>query len=227
MDHLVLTPDRMSPDDSDFTGVFECESIRYREFHEKRGDAVTIERIDVTRSRRKVLEDVRRVIDAARFDVLVFLCHGMHDCLQLGLSSASPEALEDLARTAAIIARSSIPDLRVILYACSTGRDDAPGDTAPGSGENSFADRLRDALCGAGCNYVVVVAHTSSGHATRNPDIRFFQGNGIVAGRVGGETLAYPGTAQYAKLKHLLDHTKEFRFEFPFLTVEAIRARLK
>ena len=231
MHHLVLTPDRNRPPENDFSGAFEPESIRYKAFHEGRGDTVTIQRIHAapSRSRREVLRDVQSAIQATRFNALAFMCHGTINWLQLGLSSGSATGLQSLAETAAMIAASAPPDLRVILYACSSGRAGAPGDTAPGTGENSFADHFRDALCAAGCVNISVYAHTSAGHTTRNPDIRVFRGLGLPSGGVGGMYLVRPGTRpQYSTLARLLrsNTPTPLRFEYPFLTIEEIHARL-
>jgi hypothetical protein len=115
----------------------------------------------------------------------------------------------------------------VVLYACSTGNDpDDDPDTAPGSGEDSFADVLRDDLCWAGSIWCRVVAHTTAGHTTQNPWLKFFDGKGSPYGGVGAELLFPPRdhdgrlTTEWKTLQELL--LSDFRFKFPFMRAAEI-----
>jgi hypothetical protein len=113
----------------------------------------------------------------------------------------------------------------VILYACSTGDDpDGDPDTAPGSGDGSFADYVRDDLCKKGSVFCRVFAHTTAGHTTVNPNIKILDGQGFADGGVGGELLAVPGTKEFRRLRVLLEGN--LRFRIPFMTISSIRARL-
>lgn len=69
-------------------------------------------------------------------------------------------------------------DVRVRLFACSTGG----GEHDPDRGEGDFADQLRDLLVEAGHTGTIVVAHTTAGHTVANPDRRVFAGPGAEGG---------------------------------------------
>lgn len=226
MHHLVFIPDRNSDGKGDFTGAFEPESDRYKTFHVGRGDTAQIHRIDISHGASKRLAQVEEALRATTFDRLAFFCHGTRHWLQLGMASKTEVEQARLMGTAKVIAASSTPTLRIALYACGTGAGEDETEGVPG-GEGGFADLLRDALCAAGRSDVWVFAHTSAGHTTRNPDVRFFPGLGSPYGQVGGLDVARRHTPEYSRLRELLKHpTNGFRFEIPYLTIPEIQARI-
>jgi hypothetical protein len=126
---------------------------------------------------------------------IAFFCHGYSNGIQFGIRSNDSilwwkfvESICECARGSVSSQMAGSPN--VLLYACSTGTDpDGNPDTAPGSGDNSFADRLRDSICWSGGYYCRVVAHTTTGHAWHNPNVKIFDGNGSPYGGVGSSLL--------------------------------------
>jgi hypothetical protein len=116
----------------------------------------------------------------------------------------------------------------VPLYCCSTGKD--PEDdplTAPGTGDGSFADRLRDALCAAGDADCRVMAHTTVAHTTKNPMVLFMDGMGIPDGGVGGYAPVSPKSKSWVPWKkRLREQAGTLRFRMPYMTPAEIHAEL-
>lgn len=107
--------------------------------------------------------------------------------------------------------------LVVTLYACDAGDSPRKG---PG-GDGGFADALRDALATRGVTGYVD-AHTTTGHATRNPHVRRFIMDGGPG--IGGEWLVEPGSPLWRRWVAALKGP--MRFRFPLLTREQIHAEL-
>lgn len=169
MKHLLLTGDRNTGADNDFTGAFEPESLRYAAFWRARGDVVDLVRVDLSeRSPGRVAQMVAALTRSKPIDRFAVCCHGWQTGMQLGLSSDTPEALDALAAFATTLAACSSTALRVALYCCSTGASDAA------NGVGSFADRLRFSLVAAGRPAVTIFAHRTAGHTTRNAAVRIF-----------------------------------------------------
>lgn len=158
----------------------------------------------------------------------VFFCHGYTHGIQFSIRSPGHRNFDEAyaeryRRFIEII--SDHPSPLVILYACSTGDDpDGDPDTAPGSGDGSFGDHVRDDLCKRGAVYSRVFVHTTAGHTTGNPFIKLLDGGGSATGGEGGELIAMPGTPEFRKLRDLLK--TDFRFLVPFLKLHIIRSKL-
>jgi len=216
MRHLVITPDRNTGDDNDFTGAFDPEAIRYGRFYASVGDDVRREKVDVSAPKAaRRAQTLRFIRDASPFDRVALFCHGWTSGIQFGFDlGPTVEALAD-----ALVAASTNA-LKVALYACSTGRSDGP----PGDGgEGGFADSLRDLLAARGRPAATVFAHTSAGHTTRNPQCRMF----APGCELGGVRLAETGSPAYEKLRKRLDSASDtLRWRLPYLTLDAIRAEL-
>jgi len=195
---LIITGDR-DVKRSDYTCVFKPESELFAKTYGF--DRVNFVRIDVSKSmpkRRQQLFDELAKLEEIRFtDIAVFM-HGWQNGIQCGLR------LEDVNPFISKLAWHDLVDggddsdspIHVCLYCCLTG--DVPGSPAsaqrkegPG-GDGGFADRVRDEFCKAGKPWVKVYAHTTAGHATRNPFVRIFEGKGSPVGAVDGDWLIRP-----------------------------------
>jgi hypothetical protein len=170
------------------------------------------------------LSESKLTRQARFFEVIAGLAKPPLDCLAWfghGLPRSLPQpwiGLKDVDHFASVFASSKVPRQTVVLYACSTGAGGVGGD-------GGFADALRDALCRAGSVNCRVVAHVTAGHATRNPNVRFFDGMGSATGGAGGYYPVAPGSALWKKWVRALRET-DMRFRFPFLSVAEIHAEL-
>jgi hypothetical protein len=218
---LIFTPDR-NVHENDYAGAFYPESRAFAKLH---GIATSrIRSIDVSRplSERHfaLCGEIAKVAD---LELLAFFCHGWPLGIQVGA------VVGRIRSFAATIVAASKPGIRVVLYACSTGADPArpvpPRDGAPG-GDGGFADQLRDALCIAGRADCQVDAHTVRGHATQNPFVRRFSGDGSpIGGQGGGWIVAPHSLTQWAAWRHALEKT-DLRFRFPLLSLGEIHHEL-
>ena len=161
--------------------------------------------------------------------IWVFFCHGYTHGIQFSIRSPHhPHYDEEYAKRYKrfIDIISDHPSPVIVLYACSTGDDpDGDSDTAPGSGDNSFADCVRDDLCKRGAVWCRVFAHTTAGHTTGNPYVKLLDGNGNAEGGEGGELIATPGSKEFRNLRKKLK--QDFRFRLPFMTVDSIKNSLQ
>lgn len=223
MRHIIFTPDRNSRKadgtmDNDFTGAFEPESKRYAKYWRGLGDEIVIQAIDVSQHVNARLNKMLSVIEnGAPVDRLAFFCHGWKTGIQMGLSVTELTLVPFIRRLVA----TSTPELKVALYACSTGASDGP---AGDGGDTGFADVFRDMLCRAGRPNVSVFAHTSAGHTTRNPHVRFFFG--APDGAYGGDDVVGRKTPQFAKLRAKLNDGSDFRWRVPYMTRDELLAEL-
>lgn len=157
------------------------------------------------------------------FTSVAFFCHGFANGIQLGFRNAhAPE----LAKRAAFLTGNM--SLVLPLYCCSTGVDlegDAPH--APGWGDNSFADRLRDALCAEYATHCRVFAHTTLGHTTQNPHAVVFDGMGSELGGAGGYAPVLPRSALWRTwVRWLREPENTLRFRAPYMTIAELHAEL-
>lgn len=129
-----------------------------------------------------------------------FFCHGWRTGMQFGFDLRSVGELAEH-----IHAASGNQDPNVFLYSCSCGSGDNDGD-------GGFADKLRDELCKLGSVNCLVVAHATAGHATSNPYVREFNGNGSPVGGTGGQWIVAPGSELWEKWRKAL-RTTNLRFE--------------
>lgn len=208
---------------NDVTGAFLPESTTMISLAAPGSIATNIDNlVPVPKRRALVLEELARYDGHSVFDAVVFFCHGWSDGIQLGFTR---KTVGDLATAIAKITRRNA---LVPLYCCSTGQDpNDNADTAPGVGEGSFADRLRDALCEAGVVDCRVMGHTMKGHTTTNPCVLFFDGMGIPTGGVGGYSPVARKTEAWSRWKAAMtDWNNSLRFRMPFMAPADIHAEL-
>lgn len=164
------------------------------------------------------------------YDGVAFFCHGWKTGIQLGFKNRDVALLADWVHT---LCEHSFP--YVPLYCCSTGGDVRSKKlrrTSPGTGDNSFADLLRDALCeeiaaDGLAPYPRVFAHETVAHTSKNPRVRVFDGMGSSEGGVGGyRPIKVGGIYWKAWKRELREHEGDFRFRVPFMDVPDIEAEL-
>lgn len=221
MRHIVFTPDR-NKISNDYVGAFEPEALRYASYWAGQGDEVTIHKMAPMSAERSVLKMLEVIEAAGNVDRLVFFCHGWKTGIQMGLSCGDDKGRDTLATFCTRLVAASTPQLKVALYACSTG-----ASSTSVTGDGGFADALRDGLCKAGRADVTVFAHTTAGHTSRNEYVRFFSGKGDPLGGVGGDDVVARKTPEFAKLRERLHEVKDdFRWRLPYLGADEIHKEL-
>lgn len=208
---------------NDVTGAFKPESETMLGLAAAGSRVVEIDNLVATPKRRTlVIDAISQFGGHEVFDAVAFFCHGWADGIQLGFTR---KTVGDLAKAlSAIVTRTVV----VPLYACSTGQDpnDSP-DSAPGVGEGSFADRLRDALCEVNAIDCRVMGHTMAGHTTTNPCVLFFDGMGVPTGGVGGYSPVARKTEAWKRWKAAMtDWNNSLRFRMPFMAPAQIHEEL-
>lgn len=161
----------------------------------------------------QVLDQIDHFV--GKMDVFAAFSHGWRTGCQWGMDFSS---VQEVARALAYVAA---PSLTVCLYACSTGEDitevgGVTHDSAPGAGDRSLADALRDALNGLGCP-AKIVAHATVGHVYHNPYVRVFE-PGATA---GGEWLIAPAEPYWPLWVHAMQNTGLW-LRMPFMTHDDI-----
>lgn len=213
----------------DFTGAFLPEIRAFMRRHSidvsKNHLMVGLDNNE-TRRRRLVLDFIERRSkeEGKAPNSIVFACHGFTNRIELGLRASHLEDFATLLRRLHLQYGTPLEtEMTIVLYCCSTGS--GPGD----GGDNGFADRLRDALCANGFVNCRVVGSETAGHTTMNSRKRLFDGMGSPVGGTGGMWVVQPGTPLFSKWKKALSATKtklpqakDFRFEFPFMSIAQI-----
>ncbi len=233
-DEIAIIVPKYNTNKPDATGAFHPESenfcdewgLPYECIHyinNKLPKRLTLKN-NVTDALLDTMEDIQ-ASSIKPISVWIFFCHGYTHGMQFGIKSPGHRNFrdEEEARWHKFInIIGDCPEPVLVMYACSTGNDpDDDPDTAPGSGDGSWGDWVRDELCKTGAVYCRVLVHTTAGHTTRNPFIKLLDGLGLSTGGVGGELIAAPRTSSFRKLQKLLK--TNFRFKIPFLTLESIR----
>lgn len=218
----ILIPDR-NHHRKDMTGAFRPEARKFADYWGI--PRANIIKIPISKPIRKredaVLEAIREVRSRydAPLDTIVFFCHGLRYRVQFGFRLGRRSSLGKLAAT---IAEVSVGNVVVPLYCCSTAHEKRNNEIATGDG--GWADELRDALCKEGAGACRVMGHTTAGHTSRNPHVRFFDGTGMREGGTGGYWVVRPRGPLWRKWARLL--RTEYRYQFPFEELEEIRSRL-
>lgn len=229
---LVLHPEHNSHGRNDVGGAFKPEAEAFCDLHGIPHN--NIYTFDNSRSYRSRAEIVLSLLEEEPRVVVGFM-HGWTHGIQCGIRcnmhpKFGPRDKPIWEKFETLLSKHH--NVHVLLYACSTGNDpDDDKDTAPGSGEDSFADVLRDDLCWEGSIWCRVVAHTTAGHTTHNPWLKFFDGKGSPYGGVGAELIFPPRdrrgrfSMEWKTLKKQLE--TNFRFQFPFMRVVDIHRHIR
>lgn len=214
MKALIFTPDRNLGDRKDYTGAFRPEARAFAALHTAPLARVVAVNVGQTATdQREQVEDA--IASAGPLELVAWFCHGFRNGLQLG------HRLAHVDRLARAIAANATTSVRVALYACSTGASLGNG----AAGDGGFADALRDALCRAGATQCQVDAHDTAAHATRNPRVRRFRGDGSPVGGTGGGWIVAPGSELWGPWRRALQQT-DLRLRFPTMTVADVHAEL-
>lgn len=226
---LVLRPLHDTRGKKDVTYAFAPESEKFlRAVAPNRSTVADIDNRKSFAARRHEVLDIMKLCeqDPHYFDGVAFFCHGWKGGIQLGFRNQDVDELADAIHR---LCEHSFPV--VPLYCCSTGGDVQTKRSSPGSGDSSFADLLRDALCKriaeAGyAPYPRVMGHTTVAHTTRNPYARFFDGMGSGAGGTGGYWTVKPKSELWGAWRKALRGT-DLRFRFPFMEISEIHEELQ
>jgi hypothetical protein len=209
---LLLTPDRNSPPKKDYTGAFKPEALLLAKAYKAVSVSIvevpvpvvdptslTIGSSDKQRGFEEAAAKTIAAVGSGKWTRIVMLCHGWATGIQFGFRTTKQRG-RDAANLEALIAVCRASPLQSItLFACSAGDEPASEKTSPGTGDNSFADYLRDAL---GC---FVISHWSVGHSTRNPDLISFAPSPGKSPMLGGVAWPERGTAAYRNAVKLLN----------------------
>jgi hypothetical protein len=202
---IAIAPAHDSPGKKDASGAFLVEARAFVRLHG--GKLLTFD------NRREPAARFVEVIDllhGRRADAVGFFCHGHRNGLQIGATLRNAHVLAAALRD---VGAASVP-----LYACDAARDndaDRSDDSEPGpGGAGGFASTLSAALPG-----VVIDAHTTAAHTTRNPHVRRFMSGG------DGAWLVEPGSPLWRTWRDAL-RDRDFRLSFPLLSSDAIAACL-
>ena len=226
---LCFVPKFNSEGKKDATGAFQPEAAA---FIKAIGGGV-IYQFDNSKPMPMRRAEVMQALSSAEQDMpffmgvtsVAFFCHGWQDGIQAGFTR---KTVGPLAMSIDVIARKAAKrdDVVVPLYCCSTGED--PQDdpiTAAGTGDDSFADKLRDALCNFGQVHCRVVGHTTVAHTTKNPMVLFMDGMGVPDGGVGGYPPVSPKSINWAAWKKALQ-TTDLRYRMPYMSPAEIHDEL-
>jgi len=221
MNGVVFIPDR-NHTRKDFEGAFLPEALSFSEIW---GSPKPV-KIDISltaqEQRAQVLQGIKDASWAqGTLRMVAFFCHGWKAGIQLGFNL---DTAQDLAKQ---IACYSTRNVVIPIYACSAARDNDPGiadDIDPDTvgGDGGFADILRDALCWEDKVHCRIMAHVTSGHTTRNPWVRYFEGTGNPYGGSGGAWVIRPKGPLWARWIKWLAY-KDNRLKFPFETANTLR----
>jgi len=218
----VLVPTTNQTGKRDVTHAFVPEARRFAALMRGQGHTVSEHRVDNTRSmrvrRKHALVSLSEAAATAPLDVIALFCHGWRNGVQHGFTRATLNEFTALPMS---------NDVLVVLYCCSTGQDTRKRNiAAPGVGDGSFADTLRDQLCVAQRTQCRVVAHTTVAHTTKNPHVLFFEGLGSPVGGLGGLAPVTPTHALWRPWKSALRSHADFRFRFPSMSIADIHTEL-
>lgn len=234
---LIFRPEHDSHGKKDVTYAFKPEAAKYLKAVCTRDSRIVV--INNRLSFAKRWEQVSKALAEADkagsyYDGVAFFCHGWKSGIQLGANNKNVWELADRIHR---LCEHSFPC--VPLYCCSTGGDVKTKSSSPATGDNSYADRLRDSLCEvistAGMSpYPRIFAHETVAHATKNPRVRLFDGQGSSEGGVGGyRPVKIRGRlwriwrAELQAKKGSPQEGSDFRFWVPHLDIPEIEAWLE
>jgi hypothetical protein len=225
---LALVPEHNSHGKKDVTGAFLPEAKKLVKLARADSKLVQIDNsLPFNKRRAATLAALKEAGENAQYyDSVAIFCHGWLDGIQLGFKRRH---VEQLAQAIGDVTGHE-QDVVVPLFCCSTGED--PDDdplTAAGTGDDSFADKLRDALCQSGMENCRVMAHTTVAHTTSNPMVLFMDGMCSPEGGAGGYAPVSPKSKLWPTWKRTLRDRKgsTMRLRFPYMDVVDIHEELK
>lgn len=221
---VIFVPDRNTHGKKDLTGAFLPEARRFAKEHRRAASAIV--QIDVGQS---LIKRQQRVIDAIKeqadeqdgLDFIAFFCHGYRYRLQVGFGARSTVNDQWLRKLASTVYDNTGWGVVLPLYSCTTATSHRRKSDQTAAGDGGFADELRDALCREGAKQCRVIGHTTSGHTTKNPFVRVFEGNGNPEGGTGGQWISRPRGPTWRRWKRWLRKGNN-RFHFPFMEMHEI-----
>jgi hypothetical protein len=220
---IVIYSCENTPGKHDASGAFVPEALAYAELHNCANVfPQNYVRVPAAKSRVNFYDCLLKAYEASGpITSIAFFGHGWHSGIQAGLNirhiPALVAMLEDICH----------PDVKIILYACSTAENkikdhEADPKELANICDGGFADRLRDEMW----EYddfegFEVYGHKTAGHTTRNPYmVRFDRGGTIWA--------MPPGSPHWhAWVKALKENKNDIRYTFPFLRIDEIHEVLR
>ncbi len=228
---IVFAPDHDKPGKAD-AREFKKEARRFMAHHSIPEENLYI--INNKRTKIQMRQDVLKHIKNFPNDIdsYMFSCHGFKSGFQFGFRIKHiPQLIRAMAKRFVYVPGVHDDSLYplVSFYACDMARNldrDRKNDLDKFGGDGGFADEFRDELCRQGFIYCRVMAHTSAGHAFRNPNARFFEGMGSPEGGTGGFYVVHRKDGNGLWKKWVAALKTDFRFDFPYMSVPAIYQHL-
>jgi hypothetical protein len=209
---IVIFSDVNTGKKKDATGAFIPEARLYSRAHEipkHKQYPVTCTKVWKGIRRERTIRAIMRASQEEKIDSIAFFGHGWSSGIQFGFNRGHIKKLVQ------IFTEVCNPNLKIILYACLTGKGKGPG------GDGGFADCLRDEMALQGLNEGWVDSHSTSGHTTFNPFVRRFLAD---YPKEGGAWIVEPGSVLWRKWREQLK--TDLRFRFPFMSELEIKAEL-
>jgi len=206
----------------DATGAFIPEAKAFAEKYSVVDDdmlALNCRHYSLMKRREEVCVFLRNKKDVG---LIGFFCHGWPAGIQLGFTKQRCRLLVEYLKLCCL------PDVKIVLYACSTGSNKetrqttVPKNIGPGT-DGGFADVLRDTMLANGFVGGWIDAHKTKGHTTKNPFVLRFYTQPVFEDTwdvKGGEWLVSPKSELWPDWRRIMK--TDFRFEFPVLSEREI-----
>lgn len=218
---LILRPQWNTPGKSDMSSVFKPGAEQALSFWPGSRLVVFDNRLPAAARRRSIIEQAAP--DAGKpWRGIFYYGHGTKLTLpSAAFSTANIGSL--LAVAAPMLPIKPLPaDERafaVVFQACTTG--------AGVGADGGMCDATRDELCALGYTEARTEGHTGSGHADKNPNNVFSDGEGSPVGCGGGRWVLCPRARPlWAEHVHALESIAEYRCWFAVQSVRVILAWL-
>jgi len=224
---LVFIPTHNAEGKKDVTYAFLPEAKEFIKLAKAGSELIQFDNSKPLPARRKFVGQCIESRINKGFTSVAFMCHGWLNGMQAGYTRQQAPELAGLIHKLVNSPPNVVKtDVIVPLFCCSTG-DDPQNDpiTAAGTGDDSFADKLRDALCQVGQVNCRTMGHTTVAHTTKNPMVLFMDGMGVPDGGVGGYPPVSPKSAAWKLWRKALQKTS-LRFRMPYMTAAEIHAEL-
>lgn len=226
---LCFVPLHNAPNKHDVTGAFLPEAKKFVALAAEGSKIVRFDNTQTFAKRRKEVLKALKDPEGEDFTSVAFFCHGWANGIQAGFTRRTARKL---AFAICYVVNKSLCNqatLVVPLYCCSTGQDTQDReDEASGTGKTSFAQKLASELGDDGCGYydVRVVAHTTKGHTTRNPNVAIFDGEGrsgyLLQPDTSGKELKRWQRSWRKSLRGEVASLADLRFQFPYQVPSAV-----